>query len=140
MKNMDMKNTLKRIFILSALALAAILLMSCRTSPDVAELECWIIFRRGSSCTVTNAEGESLTYRDDGAAFGTMERYESSYGGLGYDSYMDIDMFRVPSSAFFTVEGTQAQSSVEAIWGKAYSGSAVVAEAETVRIVPLPVQ
>ena len=62
-----MKIILKRISLFGALALAAILLMSCRASPDVAELECWIVFRHGSSCTVTNAEGESLTYRDDGA-------------------------------------------------------------------------
>ena len=135
-----MKNILKRISVISAAALAAILLMSCRASPDVAELECWIVFRHGSSCTVTNAEGESLTYRDGGAAFGTMERYESSYGGYGYGSYTDIDMFRVPSSASFTVEGTKGQSSVEVIWGKAYSGSAVVAETETARIVPLPTE
>lgn len=135
-----MKNTLKRISIIGAVAVAAILLMSCRASPDVAELECWIAFRHGSSCTVTNAEGESLSYRDDGAVFGTMERYASSYGGLGYDSYTDIDMFRVPSSASFTVEGAKGQSSVEVIWGKAYSGSAVVGETETARIVPLPMK
>ena len=133
-----MKMLLKRISLFVVLALASTLLMSCRTSPDVAELECWIVFRHGSSCTVTNAEGKSLTYRDDGAIFGTMERYESSYGVHGYDNYIDIDMFRVPSSAFFTVEGTQGQSSVEVIWGKAYSGSAEVSESETARIVPLP--
>ena len=135
-----MKIILKRISLFGALALAAILLMSCRALPDVAELECWIVFRHGSSCTVMNAEGESLTYRDDGAVFGTMERYESSYGGLGYDNCIDIDMFRVPSSASFTVEGIQGQSSVEVIWGKAYSGSAEVSESETARIVPLPTE
>ena len=75
-----------------------------------------------------------------GLFFGTMERYESSYGGLGYDNCIDIDMFRVPSSAFFTVEGTQGQSSVEVIWGKAYSGSAVVGKTETARIAPLPTE
>lgn len=133
-----MKMILKRISLFVVLTLASILLMSCRTSPDVAELECWIVFRQGSNCSVTNAEGELLIYRDDGAVYGTMERYESSYGGLGYDNYIDIDMFRVPSSAFFTVEGTQGQSSVEVIWGKAYSGSAEVSESETARIVPLP--
>lgn len=135
-----MKIIHKRISLFGVIALATILLMGCRTSPDVAELECWIVFQHGSNCTVTNAEGKSLTYRDDGAIFGTMERYESSYGGHGYDTYINIDMFRVPSSAFFTVEGTQGQSSVEVIWGKAYSGSVEVSKAETARIVPLPTE
>ena len=49
-------------------------------------------------------------------------------------------MFRVPSSASFTVEGIQGQSSVEVIWGKAYSGSAVVGKTETARIAPLPTE
>ena len=43
-------------------------------------------------------------------------------------------MFRVPSSASFTVEGIQGQSSVEVIWDKAYSGSAEVSETEIARI------
>ena len=49
-------------------------------------------------------------------------------------------MFRVPSSASFTVEGIQGQSSVEVIWDKAYSGSAEVSETEIARIVPLPTE
>ena len=135
-----MKIILKRISLFGARALAAILLMSCRASPDVAELECWIVFRHGSSCTVTNAEGESLTYRDDGAVFGTMVLYVSSFGGLGYVNWIVFVMFRGPISAVFTVEGTQGQSSVEVIWGKAYSGSAEVSETEIARIVPLPTE
>ena len=86
-----MKMLLKRISLFVVLALASTLLMSCRTSPDVAELECWIVFRHGSSCTVTNAEGKSLTYRDDGAIFGTVSythllwRYLKNYvGGTPY--------------------------------------------------------
>ena len=102
--------------------------------------EMLVSFESHGKCWFKNAEGESLTYRDDGAVFGTMERYESSYGGLGYDNCIDIDMFRVPSSASFTVEGIQGQSSVEVIWGKAYSGSAEVSETEIARIVPLPTE
>ena len=108
-----MKIILKRISLFGALALAAILLMT---------------------------QMEFVMMASNGAVFGTMERYEASYGGLGYDNCIDTDMFRVPSSASFTVEGIQGQSSVEVIWGKAYSGSAEVSESETARIAPLPTE